>query len=158
MPAQTLGKRSSSTKDLNDDLENPRSKLQKRFQEAQHRRVQLALADIAKKVQRSNLEEAILSNLGGQSGLAKQILDLQASIHTAIHKSIPFEPGALVEWIGKKIEFENYCLPTYDEEVVKPCEVRAAIMDEVSELFYPDYIPTPITEPSLLFCQHLPVS
>lgn len=110
MPTQTLGKRSSLTADPNDGAETPRSKLRKTYLVELHRHGRhREEGDIGKKVQ--HLEEAILKSLGDQPGLAKQILDLQASINTSIHNSIPFEPEALV--VGPKRDRLRKLLPAY---------------------------------------------
>jgi hypothetical protein len=78
--------------------------------------LELALADISMKLQRSNTHDILLGRLGKQPGLAKKIFDFQATITKALHDTIPLDPDTVIKYTAYQLNPENHNLIGYSRE------------------------------------------
>jgi hypothetical protein len=78
--------------------------------------LELALADISMKLQRSNTHDILLGRLGEQPGLAKKIFDFQATIMKALHDTIPLDPDTVIKHTAYQLNPENHNLLGYSRE------------------------------------------
>lgn len=118
---------------LDSDLETPQSKVQKIHDLEQRRQLELALADITKKLQRDKTHGILLDSLRKQPDLSKQILGFQAAIQTAIHDATPFEPDRIVENVKHRLNYDNYELRDSAAEMLKGHSVARGIIQSVEE-------------------------
>jgi len=78
--------------------------------------LELALADISMKLQRSNTHDILLGRLGEQPGLTKKIFDFQATITKPLHDTIPLDPDTVIKYTAYQLNPENHNLLGYSRE------------------------------------------
>ena len=133
MPTQVVGKLSDASMDLDNESESPAAKFRKLHNLKERGRVKLALADISRKIQRSETHDILLDRLAQQPGLAKQIYEFQATITRSIHDANPLNPELLIKHCERRINYESHNLRGHGDEVRKAMDVRSFIMEKVED-------------------------